>query len=166
MIFVDTSVWFAAYVDEELEHAEADALLAGPSDRLVTTDYVVDELLTLLVARGHRNIAKEFGRLLWAGSICKVIWVEQQDVEAAWQIFHSFDDKSWSFTDCVSYAVMKRLAISEAFALNEHFKQFGIEALRHRHTKCKSRGASLGFVAIVIRAATHRVKNQLLILRG
>ena len=125
MIFVDTSVWYAAYVDEEPEHEQADALLAAPADRLVTTDYIVDELLTLLVARGHRPIAKVFGRLLWSGSLCQMVWVGQPDVKAAWEIFDSFDDKTWSFTDCVSYAVMKRLAIGEAFALDDDFKQFG-----------------------------------------
>jgi hypothetical protein len=44
---------------------------------------------------------------------------------AAWQVFATFSDKRWSFTDCVSYAVMKRLQIAEAIALDEHFKQFG-----------------------------------------
>jgi predicted nucleic acid-binding protein len=58
MIFVDTSVWFAGYVREESEHSTAAALLTAPSGRLVTTDYIVDELLTLLVARGQRPIAK------------------------------------------------------------------------------------------------------------
>jgi predicted nucleic acid-binding protein len=34
------------------------------------------------------------------------------------------------FVDCVSYAVMKRLGISEAYALDEHFKQFGFAAVK------------------------------------
>jgi predicted nucleic acid-binding protein len=130
MIFVDTSVWYAAYVEEEPEHLEADALLAAPSDRLVTTDYVVDELLTLFVARGNRPIAKAVGQLLWSATVCEVVWVERSDVEAAWQIFLTFDDKNWSFTDCVSYAVMKRLQITNAFALDEHFRQFGFAVVR------------------------------------
>jgi predicted nucleic acid-binding protein len=38
MIFVDTSVWYAANVEEEPEHDIADALLTAPGARLVTTD--------------------------------------------------------------------------------------------------------------------------------
>jgi hypothetical protein len=49
---------------------------------------------------------------------------------AAWQVFATFSDKRWSFTDCVSYAVMKRLQIAEAFALDEHFKQFGFATVK------------------------------------
>jgi hypothetical protein len=45
-------------------------------------------------------------------------------------VFVTFDDKAWSFTDCVSYTVMTQLGISEAFALDEHFKQFGIANVR------------------------------------
>jgi len=130
MIFVDTSVWYAAYVEEEPDHDEADALLAEPGTRLVTTDYVIDELLTLLVSRRHRPVAKVLGRLLWSGAVCQIIWVERCDVEAAWQVFESFDDKTWSFTDCVSYAVMQRLQIAEALAMDNHFKQFGFAAVR------------------------------------
>lgn len=130
MIFVDTSVWYAAYIEEESGYEVAKALIDTPGGSLVTTDYVIDELLTLLVARGHHRIAKILGRLLWSETICKIIWIERPDVETAWQIFDSFDDKIWSFTDCVSYAVMKRLGISEAYALDEHFKQFGFATVK------------------------------------
>jgi predicted nucleic acid-binding protein len=122
MIFVDTSVWFAAYVEEEREHAEADAILTAPASRLVTTDYVIDELLTLFVARGQRPIARTVGGLLWSGDACQLNWTERFDVEAAWQIFEKFDDKSWSFTDCVSHVVMQRLGIHEVFAVVPRFQ--------------------------------------------
>src|SRR3989304_4971738 len=83
MIFGDTSVWYAAYVEEEPDHDEADALLAEPGTRLVTTDYVIDELLTLLVSRRHRPVAKVLGRLLWSGAVCQIIWGERFDVRPA-----------------------------------------------------------------------------------
>lgn len=130
MIFVDTSVWFAANVEEEPEHDVADALLTAPRARLVTTDYVIDESLTLLVARGYRPTAKELGGLLWSEAVCQIVWIGRDDIDSAWQVFTSFDDKTWSFTDCVSYAVMKRLQITDAFALDEHFKQFGFTTVK------------------------------------
>jgi predicted nucleic acid-binding protein len=130
MIFVDTGIWYAANVMEEPEHQQADALLTAPGTRLVTTDYVIDELLTLLVARRNRPMAKVLGELLFSGAMCEIIWIERPDIEAAWQVFDAFDDKEWSFTDCVRYAVMKRLGISEAYALDEHFKQFGFASVK------------------------------------
>jgi uncharacterized protein len=98
MIFVDTSAWYAAYVEEEPDHVTCATLIDFPDDQLVTTDYVVDELITLLVARGHRRVATILGRLLWQGSICNIIWVDRAIVNSAWSVFESFDDKKWSFT--------------------------------------------------------------------
>jgi predicted nucleic acid-binding protein len=48
MIFVDTGIWYAANVSEDPEHAVARQLLLNATSSLVTTDYVIDELLTLL----------------------------------------------------------------------------------------------------------------------
>lgn len=130
MIFVDTGIWYAADVPEDPDHDRARSLLLGATSNLVTTDYVVDELLTLLVMRKHRDIAVRIGDDFWNQRSCDLVWTTQDDIEAAWHVFISFDDKTWSFTDCVSYAVMKRLAISEAFALDEHFTQFGFVTVK------------------------------------
>jgi predicted nucleic acid-binding protein len=130
MIFVDTSIWYAANVPEDPDHDEARRLLLGATSSPVTTDYVVAELLTLLVARNHRSIAVRVGEDFWSGTSCDLEWAKEEDIWAAWHVFATFDDKTWSFTDCVSYAVMKRLQITEALALDEHFKQFGFAVVR------------------------------------
>ena len=49
---------------------------------------------------------------------------------SAWDAFQKYNvDKLWSFTDCTSYAVMKRLNISEVFAFDHHFEQMGFVRL-------------------------------------
>ena len=53
MIFVDTGAWFATFVPNDPDHAAADAWLQANVQPLVTTDYVIDELLTLLKIRGE-----------------------------------------------------------------------------------------------------------------
>jgi hypothetical protein len=68
--------------------------------------------------------------------LAEVVWIAQSDVEAAWRVFDRFRDKDWSFTDCVSYAVIERLKITSAFAFDEHFAQFGIvDVVPHRAGK-------------------------------
>lgn len=52
MIFVDTGAWYARLVADDVDHAQAIAWFRSPPDRVATSDYVVDELLTLLKARG------------------------------------------------------------------------------------------------------------------
>lgn len=51
MIFVDSAAWFASVITADPDHAAATAWLAGNRDKLLTTDYVLDETLTLLRAR-------------------------------------------------------------------------------------------------------------------
>jgi uncharacterized protein len=130
MIFVDTSVWYAAHVVEDGNHSRSRALFLNSSSEFVTTDYIVDELLTLLIARNQRDVAVRIGSSFWSERFCKLIWVTEEDVHAGWNVFLSFTDKTWSFTDCVSYAVMKRLGIQEAIALDDDFRQFGFVSVR------------------------------------
>lgn len=125
MIFVDTGVWYARYVRSDADHARARAWFAKVSDRLATTDYVIDKLLTLLRSRGHGDVALRIGDNLLAGAICSRVYVEQKDLWRAWTMFSSYRDKEWSFTDCVSRAVIERLGIATAASFDDHFRQFG-----------------------------------------
>lgn len=125
MIFVDTSFWFAFLVDKDPEHATAVRWHADATDELVATDYVLDELLTLLKARGHSQQACEVGEQFFDGTLCRMMFLTLEDIEEAWRLFRRFDDKAWSFTDCTSYIVMQRLGITTAAALDDHFRQFG-----------------------------------------
>jgi len=55
-----------------------------------------------------------------------VVWVSKSIADEAWHVFEKFNrDKAWSFTDCVSYAVMKHENMTAAFALDHHFRQMG-----------------------------------------
>jgi predicted nucleic acid-binding protein len=58
--------------------------------------------------------------------VLSIVWVTEAIAQEAWQVFKQFNtDKSWSFTDCVSYVVMKQRKITEAFAFDHHFEQMG-----------------------------------------
>jgi predicted nucleic acid-binding protein len=60
MIFVDTSAWFAAYVPNDPQHAQVKHVLSS-APRLVTTDYILDETITLMKVLGHVDRAYHFG---------------------------------------------------------------------------------------------------------
>lgn len=130
MIFVDTSVWFAAAIEEDPDHHACRNCLNENASRLMTTDHVVSELLTLMSARGYRHRAARIGSGFWSETTAPITWVTRADTETAWRVFQQFADKRWSFTDCTSYAVMQRLGITEAFSLDDHFRQFGFAEVR------------------------------------
>ncbi len=100
-------------------------MAATDSILLVTTDYVLDEYLTLLKSRGQLQRLNQLGRQILEEVVCRIEWVQSADVYKAWTIFNSHRDKGWSFTDCVSRTVMERLKIAQAFAFDDHFREFG-----------------------------------------
>ena len=115
-IFVDTGAWFARFVPTDADHLAARQWFDQNTDPLITTDYIIDELLTLLKVRNEYRRALEVGPSLFNGDVCDLAWVTQADVANAWRVFSTYQDKGWSFTDCVSRVMMERLGITTAVA--------------------------------------------------
>jgi len=125
MIFVDTGAWYASLVPTDPDHARAAQWLGANHSPLVTTDYVIDETLTLLRARGEKRRALLLGAEFFHHELAEIHKITATDLDLAWKIFEQFDDKSWSFTDCTSKIVMEQLDNKVAFAFDHHFHQFG-----------------------------------------
>ncbi len=96
---------------------------------LIVTNYILDELYTLtLMDLGYRYAVEVKQKLdrLSDDSLLDIVWVDKALADEGWNVFERFNqDKKWSFTDCVSYAVMKQFGIQEAFAFDHHFEQMG-----------------------------------------
>src|SRR5437899_1398357 len=120
MIFVDTSAWAASVVAKDHDHSAAQKWLSGNRDSLLTTDYVIDETLTLLKARKRLQKALHLGNKFFHGGLTSIHFVEGADILAAWQAFQRYSDKEWSFTDCVSKVVMEKLGIKKTFSFDHH----------------------------------------------
>lgn len=125
MIFVDAGAWFASAVTADQSHVAAVRWLAQNRVQLLTTDYIIDETLTLLRARQQPRPALSLGQHFFDGTLAQVYYLTPDDIQAAWQIFQRYSDKEWSFTDCTSKVVMDRLGITTAFTFDHHFRQFG-----------------------------------------
>lgn len=122
-MFVDTGGWYAAYVPGDPNHAAVRPLVDQATVRLVTTDFVLAESLNLLRARNEFQRAIRLGRDLLAHGAAELVHVTPPDLEKAFALFSSYQDKAWSFIDCTSLVVMQRLGVSEAIALDHHFRQ-------------------------------------------
>lgn len=125
MIFVDTGGWFASIVPTDPNYNRAVDFLTNNTESLFTTDYVVDETLTLLRARGERRRALFLGEKFFGGELAVVYRLSENDLRNAWKTFRDFSDKDWSFTDCASKVVMENFGITKALAFDKHFGQFG-----------------------------------------
>ncbi|MBD2547678.1 type II toxin-antitoxin system VapC family toxin [Planktothricoides raciborskii] len=129
-IFVDTSA-FAALADKNddnhIKAVEFNRQVKGII--LVTSNYILDELYTLLLMNvGYDPTVKFKAKLdiLIAHNLLQIVWIFPEINRKTWQIFEQFNrDKQWSFTDCTSYVVMKESGITEAFTFDRHFSQMG-----------------------------------------
>lgn len=96
---------------------------------LVTSDYVLDETLTLIRMRLGIDAAEKWWDQLASSSRLKQERVNFERAEKARNWFFKWRDKSFSFTDCTSFVVMKELRINKALTSDTHFVQAGFEIL-------------------------------------
>jgi len=124
-IFVDTSAWYAFIDKNDQDHADAVSKVKALDRSLLTSNYVLDEILTLLKSRLRPSIAILFGQKLWDQEVSALVRITEEDEAKAWGIFRQYQDKGFSFTDCTSFTLMECLAIDTVFAFDDHFAQYG-----------------------------------------
>jgi predicted nucleic acid-binding protein len=129
MIFVDTSAWYATEVEDDVNHEVARKFLGqvskGAHGVPLTTDYVLDEAMTLLRYRRNLDVATSFIGKVRSSSSVRIAWVGESLFKKGLEIFSKSKSKAWSFTDCTSFALMRQLSVSEAFAFDRHFREAG-----------------------------------------
>ena len=128
-VFVDTSAWYALIDRGDPDHRPVVAQLNAHRGRLVTSNYIFDETLTLLRYRLGFEPAFRFGEQLRNTRLAYLQRISQQDEEAAWNIFAQYQDQSLSHTDCTSFSLMQRLKLTTAIALDNDFHLFGFQTL-------------------------------------
>lgn len=135
MIFVDTSAFLALVNEKDANHAEAVHFLEQiKNDRIkvrkiITSDYIIDETLTRIrYSVGHQE-AVEWGKDILASNVVERLEVGIEMFELAWKLFQTYEDKKLSFTDCTSFAIMKKKGIDKAFSFDEDFVRIGFVQL-------------------------------------
>ena len=105
---------------------------------LITTDFVVDETLTLIRFRLGLAAAHAWWQQIDGSARLRWERVENDRFEKARNLFFQYRDKDLSFTDCASIAVMRELKLTTVITTDRHFHQIGFEVLptvRTRRTR-------------------------------
>lgn len=132
MIFVDTGAWIALLNQTDQHHHDAAVVfkdLQQQQNRLLTTDYVIDETVTRLRYDTNHSLSVTFLNrieLLEETEILTIAEIGKSVFEAAKALFCQYDSVQLSFTDCTSFVVCRINNISEAFAFDRHFPIMGI----------------------------------------
>ena len=128
-IFIDTSAFLALEDESDQYHEEAlqfrEQVLRKKRYEVIATSYIMDETLTLIRFRLSIKASIDFSKKIRKSKVVKIVHVSREMEGKARDIFERYDDKDFSFTDCVSFVVMWEMGIKEAFAFDEHFNQIG-----------------------------------------
>ena len=135
-LFVDTSGW-ACYIDRaDPLHQQMVTLFqraATPGQELVTTNYVIAELVALLTTRLHlsRPHVITIIDLIKAMPNLEILHITPSLDDEAWQLLKARRDKEWSQVDAASFVVMTTHGMTEAATTDHHFLQAGFVRLPH-----------------------------------
>ena len=128
-LFVDTSAWVAHANRGDPDHAAVRDVLRRYRGRRVTSNFVFDETVTVCRYRLGHDVARAVGDALLDRGACEIIRITARDESAAWDLFRGRADQKYSFTDCTTFVLMRRLRISSAAALDRDFVREGFVAL-------------------------------------
>lgn len=129
-VFVDTSGWANFFIPTENHHRKAiDCILEARRTRqkLITTNYVITELVALLGSRyplPRQRLFQHINTISTTPAI-QVVYIGESLNAEAWEKCQSRPDKKWSLVDASSFVVMQQLNIQKALTTDRHFEQAG-----------------------------------------
>ena len=128
-VFVDTSFVVALVNKNDQYHSLALELTERFNQQgLVTTDAILLEIGNALSRNFKRESVEIIEHFLTSDDV-KVIHLYPPLFRKAFDLYKSHSDKQWGLIDCVSFVVMKELAIEEALSADKHFEQAGFRVL-------------------------------------
>jgi predicted nucleic acid-binding protein len=130
-LFVDTSGWAEPLLRNTPDHVAMvvySRQLTKSRRPIITTNFILSELVALLTSRAARvprpdNL--DFIENIRQMPQLHLIHVDEATDAEGWAMLRQYADKDWSHVDAVSFVLMRRLGLLEAFTSDEHFTQAG-----------------------------------------
>ncbi len=135
-LFIDSWGWIILANEREEGHKKIVALYRDhlKKGRIVTTDYILDEVITFLYAKTPADLASKFLKELFASAKSNHIQIERigpDRFEDAWKLRLKYQDHPRiSFTDFTSFVVMKEIGIKQVLTNDRHFEQVNLDFQR------------------------------------
>jgi predicted nucleic acid-binding protein len=124
LIFVDTGAFLGRYLDNDQHHLQAESIwrrIEHEKEGFCTSNFVIDELVTLLGRRSSHEFAARKVRGIYKSELIDILRPDEAEEHDALVFFEKYHDQDVSFTGCVSFAIMKRRHIDRAFSFDRHF---------------------------------------------
>ncbi|KYH32255.1 type II toxin-antitoxin system VapC family toxin [Neomoorella mulderi] len=131
-LFVDTSAWVAVVNRRDQYHNIASTFYKSAFQeygQLITTNLVAAETYILLRLDCGLDVALGWWERITTSLKVKMIYADADITWEAVKFLRKFDDQAFSLTDAVSFAVMQKVKVNEAFAFDAHFVVAGFTML-------------------------------------
>jgi predicted nucleic acid-binding protein len=128
VIFVDTGAFLARYLGHDQYHPQAIQIwdeIRRRREACYTTNCVLNEVITLLGRRAGHHFTAERALSIYASKVIKIMRPDTKIERQAIDIFEKYGDQKVSFTDCISFVLMKNAGIKRAFSFDFHFRLAG-----------------------------------------
>lgn len=126
-IFADSSALVALKDAGDRHHKAAlnclDRLLQGPPVQLVLTNFILGEVHAYFCRAPE--VALAYVDHLLEGPLFRLVRISERDERNALEILRGSRDKTYSWVDSTSFALMESLGIRCVFAFDRHFRQRG-----------------------------------------
>jgi predicted nucleic acid-binding protein len=130
MVFIDTGAFIARYLVRDQFHEDALLkwqALEESNAQCITSNFVLDETLTLLGRMADYHFALEKAKILYASKSLTILRPGFSEELKALSWFEKYSDQRVSFTDCVSFVLMREAKAKQAFSFDQHFSRAGFQ---------------------------------------
>src|SRR5438045_584049 len=121
-VLFDTSGFFALMDVRDPAHSRATKWIGEHRTRIrpVTTEWIIGETCTLLVARKRPHIVARFLDYLERSATLVSINPDEMLLAAAKDFIRRQAEQGYSFVDCLSFCLMKEREVTDALTTDEH----------------------------------------------
>jgi predicted nucleic acid-binding protein len=129
IVFGDTFFFLASINARDRGHAQVSHYVRNNRFRIVTTYWVMAEVGSGFAKSSKRNALPETIEWFSRSDQDVILPLSQAQFDAGLTIYQNHEDKTWSLTDCISFAVMREHGITVALTADHHFEQAGFTAV-------------------------------------
>ena len=125
-MLIDASV-FCAYANlKDVHHSHSKQIIedvvSGKYGDAVITDYIFDEIVTVVARKVHKEKAIQIGKFLLSSEVI-LTRVNTLVFEKAWEVFNGA--ANLSFTDCTCVAFMQLFEVKKIATFDKEFWKMG-----------------------------------------
>ena len=128
MIFIDSGPFIARYISRDQFHKKALLLwekVRQSTGKCFTSNFVLDEVFTFVGRKAGNSFSAQRAEKIYASNMITILRPDINDEVKAIEYFSKYSDQKISFTDCISFVLMKKHRIKKVLTFDTHFQFAG-----------------------------------------